>query len=716
MPEILIGLASCHEAFVAAPLIQRLQAHPAGVRIALLGGDAELAHAHALGMPDAPVLLAHDARRDQLADVATFAQQALGDAEAVITVGSGRLSTALCDAARAAGRFTAHVDAGERTGDSRDRQRRLADHAADACLARSDAERDNLLREGFAEPDIAVVGSLCRQALDALPAEAAATPYAWLACEHGRDEALEETSREICERLDLQLQIARPDDDPAQQLARARAAAVIVTDSCGYQEFAAAAGIPCVVLAPAGARWDLLLSGAAVVAEHPSELQTAIEHARLHPVAAPDASDAAGAIVAALDAWSGPDFDADADQNLPTEANASGRTFDDAELRMLQAALRSGTLNSTRGTFVERFEKEFAEWLGVKHAIACANGSAAVHCAIAAVGLKAGDEVVTTPITDMGALTPIWYEGAVPVFADVDPDTLNVTADTIAAQLTDRTRAIVVTHLFGRPCDMGPIVALANERGLPLIEDTAQAFGASLGETVCGTFGTVAAFSLQQGKHITTGEGGIVCTDDDEIARRVFLFVNKAWGYGDPKPDHYFPALNYRMTELQGAVACAQLPKLDEVIAHRRMIAADLHSRLHGLAGIRCPDDPEDGQHVYWKWSFLVDADVVPGGAVALGARMREQGIACAPRYVQKPAFECQLFREWREHPVSSLPLQHNPRGTTEGALFDRQDYPGSVRGLEQVVVLPINERYRPHHVEKVAEAIRAAHEELTRG
>jgi dTDP-4-amino-4,6-dideoxygalactose transaminase len=717
LPEILIGLASCHEAFVAAPLIQRLLAHPAGARVALLGGEPELAHARALGLPEVEVELAREVRGERLDEVAAFARDVLRDAELVLTVGSGRLATALWDAARSAGSRCVHVDAGERTGDHRDRIRRLADHAADACLVRSDAEREHLLREGMAEADLAVVGSLTGQALAALPPAAApAQPFVWLAGEHLRDPELEQTAREACERLDLQLQVAQKDDDPRSQLDRARTAAVIVTDSCGYQEFAAAAGIPCVVLAPAGARWDLLVSGGAVVAEHPVELQAAIEHARQSRLAAPPATDAAAAIVAALDAWAGPDVDADADETLPTEANASGRTFDDAELRMLHAALRSGTLNSTRGTFVSRFEREFAEWLGVEHAIACANGSAAVHCAIAALQLSAGDEVVTTPITDMGALTPIWYEGAVPVFADVDPDTLNVTADTIAAQLTERTRAIVVTHLFGRPCDMAPIVALAESRGLPLIEDTAQAFGATLGERAVGTFGKVSAFSLQQGKHITTGEGGIVCTDDAEIARRVFLFVNKAWGYGDPKPDHYFPALNYRMTELQGAVACAQLPKLDEVIAHRRMIAADLHSRLHGLAGIRCPDDPDNGQHVYWKWSFLVDAEVVPGGAVALGARMREQGIACAPRYVQKPAFECQLFRDWRSHPVSSLPLQHNPRGTTDGPLFDRSQYPGSIRGLEQVVVLPINERYRPHHVEKVADAIRRCHQELTRG
>src|SRR5262245_42303946 len=290
--------------------------------------------------------------------------------------------------------------------------------------------------------------------------------------------------------------------------------------------------------------------------------------------------------------------------------------------------LQRGTLNSTRGTMVTTFEKRFAQWLGRKHAIACASGSAAVHCAIAALQLQPGDEVITTPITDMGALTPILYEGAVPVFADVDPVSLNVTVDSIRVQLTYRTRAIVVTHLFGLPCDLEPILAFAEQRGIPVIEDAAQAFGATVGARKVGTFGKLAAFSLQQGKHITSGEGGIVATDDDALARRVFLYVNKAWGYGDAKPDHYFPALNYRLTELQGAVLVAQLPKLDDVVARRRAVAAALRDALAGVRGLTLPDDPPHGTHSYWKFAFQVDAAAIPGGAPALGKRMQTAGVA----------------------------------------------------------------------------------------
>lgn len=391
---------------------------------------------------------------------------------------------------------------------------------------------------------------------------------------------------------------------------------------------------------------------------------------------------------------------------LPSDGDHTGRTLGDEEIELLSQVIRSGTLNSTRGTFVAKFEKQFASWLGRKHVIACASGSAAVHCAIAALGLQAGDEVITTPITDMGALTPILYEGAVPVFADVDARSLNVTAETIRAQLTARTRAIVVTHLFGLPAELDAILQLAAERGIPVIEDAAQAFGATWRGRKVGTFGTLAAFSLQQGKHITTGEGGLVATDDDHLARKLFLFVNKAWGYGDPKPDHYFPALNYRLTELQGAVGVAQLPKLDGVVARRREVAAGLRAALAEVPGLHLPGDPAHGTHSYWKFAFFVDPQRIAGGAAALGKRMQGEGVACAPRYIQKPAFECELFRDWRASPVTWLPLQHNARAHGPMPPYTRAQYPGAVQALDEVIVLPINERYEPAHIRYVADVI----------
>jgi perosamine synthetase len=388
---------------------------------------------------------------------------------------------------------------------------------------------------------------------------------------------------------------------------------------------------------------------------------------------------------------------------LPSDQEASGRTLGDEEIAAVSQALRSGTLTSTKGKMVRTFEVEFAKKLGVKHAYACASGSAAVHLAVAAIDPEPGDEIVTTPITDMGALTPIVYQGAIPVFADVDMRTLNVTAKTIEARLSPRTKAIVVTHLFGNPCDMGPIMDLARSRSIPVIEDCAQAFGAVQDGKPVGTFGDIGTFSLQQGKHITTGEGGIVVSNDDALARRMYLFINKAWGYGDPKPDHYFLALNYRMSELQGAVALAQLPKLDGSVERRAAAAKRLTGRLAGLKGIETPWVQAGAFHSYWKYYVMVDPKVIEGGALGLAKALKSYEIASAPRYIQKPAFMCEVFQKQRTFGNSRWPFT---LARPEAVDYAPSLFPGAFGALERILVLPWNERYTDEHVDYLAESI----------
>lgn len=391
---------------------------------------------------------------------------------------------------------------------------------------------------------------------------------------------------------------------------------------------------------------------------------------------------------------------------LPSDQEASGRTLGAEELEALREVIESGTLTSTKGKQVPGLEERFAALTGSAHAVACSSGTAAVHVAIAALDPEPGDEVVTTPITDMGALTPILFQGAVPVFADVDPRTGNVTAETIEAALSERTRAVVVTHLFGNPCEMEPITALAAARGLPVIEDCAQAYLArSAGRTV-GTIGALGCFSLQQGKHVTTGEGGLVVTDDPALARRARLFVNKAWPYGEPNPDHEFLALNYRLSELQGAVARAQLDKLEGVVRRRVAMAERLTAALEGLEGIDTPWVAPGNEHTYWKYCLRVDPARVPGGPQALAAELRLGGIASAPRYIQKPAFQCAVFSNQRTFGESRWPFT---LARPEAVDYSPERYPGTFRALDRVLVLPWNERYTEEHVDHLAGSIRRA-------
>jgi dTDP-4-amino-4,6-dideoxygalactose transaminase len=273
----------------------------------------------------------------------------------------------------------------------------------------------------------------------------------------------------------------------------------------------------------------------------------------------------------------------------------------------------------------------------------------------------------------------------------------------VEACLSERTRAIIVTHLFGRPCPMQEIMDVARARGIPVIEDAAQAFLAESQGKPVGTIGDIGAFSLQQGKHMTCGEGGLVVTSSEEFARRVFLFINKAWGYGDASPDHYFLALNGRMSELQGAVALAQLAKLDENVKHRTSMAARLADQLQGVPGLSLPAAAGGDRHVYWKYCVGVDSDVIPGGAVGLGKSLQQEGIACAPRYIQKPAFECAVIRDRQTFGASGFPFT---LARAEAVDYSRARFQGTYAALERALVLPLNERYEPVHVDHVAAQI----------
>jgi len=390
-------------------------------------------------------------------------------------------------------------------------------------------------------------------------------------------------------------------------------------------------------------------------------------------------------------------------ERLPSDQDKSGRNFGEEELQLLREAIECGTLTATKGRMVKNLADQFAQIVGTRHASACSSGTAAVHAAVAALDPEPGDEIITTPITDMGALAPILYQGAIPVFADVDPRTSNITAETIADRLSDRTKAIIVTHLFGNPCEMADIMALADTHGLPVVEDCAQAYLAKSGGRTVGTIGAIGCFSLQQGKHITSGEGGLVVTKDDNLARRVRLFIDKAWGYGDPSPDHYFLALNYRMSELQGAVALAQLGKLQAAVDQRREMAARLTHALEGLPGVETPWVHSANVHVFWRYLLRVDPAVIPGGPGALAAALNGYDVASAPRYIQKPAFRCAIFAEQRTFGSSRYPFTLARPAAID---YSRERFPATFAALDSMLVLPWNDRYEPRHVDYLAGAI----------
>lgn len=389
---------------------------------------------------------------------------------------------------------------------------------------------------------------------------------------------------------------------------------------------------------------------------------------------------------------------------LPSDLDASGRLLGAEELELLREVLERGTLTGTRGTFVPRLEASFRELLGVRHVVACSSGTAAIHAALAALDPEPGDEIVTSPITDFGGVAPILWQGCIPVFADVDPHTCMVTASTLEPALSRRTRAIIVTHLFGHPAELPAILTLAESRGIPVIEDCSQAYLARLGGRPVGSWGAMGCFSLQQTKHMTTGEGGLVAVRDEALAARLHQFVNKARRYSDPQPEHYFLAMNYRMTELQAAVGVAQLDRLGACVARRQALARRLAQELAGLRWLQPARVSPGAEHSYWRYPLRVGEEW-PGGVDVLAAALREAGVPCMPRY-QRPAFEWAMMREQRTFGRSRYPFT---LARPEALDYSRERFPGTWLGLERLLVLPWNERYTEAHVTHLAQVIRSA-------
>lgn len=217
-------------------------------------------------------------------------------------------------------------------------------------------------------------------------------------------------------------------------------------------------------------------------------------------------------------------------KHLAEFRDASGRTFGQEELDALTEVIKSGRLSFLTGPKTSEFERAFAEKYGVKHAVAVANGTAALHTAVIYLNPEPGDEIILSPVTDVGTVIPVIAQLAIPVFADVDPVTQNIDPVSIERNITPRTRAILVTHVYGHPADMDAIMAIARKHNLVVIEDCAQAHLAYYKDKLCGTFGDIACFSFQQSKHMTTGDGGMVISNENErFGRGLRHCSDKGW-------------------------------------------------------------------------------------------------------------------------------------------------------------------------------------------
>ena len=343
--------------------------------------------------------------------------------------------------------------------------------------------------------------------------------------------------------------------------------------------------------------------------------------------------------------------------------------FDDEQIEAVSNVLRSGKVNYWTGQEARHFEEEFARLADCRHGVAVSNGTVALELALRAVGIVPGDEVIVTCRSFVASASCCAVRRAVPLFADVDRVSQNVTADTVRAALTSRTKAVIAVHLAGWPCDMDPILELAKNRGLSVIEDCAQAHGATYKGRPVGSLGHVAAFSFCQDKIVTTGgEGGMLTTNDRAIWER-------AWSYKDHGKSHHavyqqdhstvFRWLhesigsNCRMTEMQAALGRIALGRLPDWIAARRKNAALLDGRLGCLATIRLTVPPADIGHAYYKYyAFLRREAFRPGwNRDRIVRAVQAEGVPCfsgiCPAIFQERAFDRPPFRVKRLLPVA---------------------------------------------------------------
>ena len=357
--------------------------------------------------------------------------------------------------------------------------------------------------------------------------------------------------------------------------------------------------------------------------------------------------------------------------------------LDGNEKKYLNECIDTGWISS-EGSFVARFEEQFAARIGREYGVAVANGSAALDIAVTALHLGPGDEVIMPTFTIISCAASIVRAGAKPVLVDCDPLTWNIDVSQIELRITSCTRAIMVVHIYGLPVDMDPILALASKYNLHIIEDAAEMHGQTYKGRPCGSFGEISTFSFYPNKLVTTGEGGMILTDDPQLAERCrglrnlcFMpykrFVHEELGW------------NYRMSNLQAALGLAQLERLDQFVACKRAMGRRYNELLHDAPDLQQPLPRTDyAENIYWVYG-LVLSEHVPFEAEEAMRRMASMNIGCRP-----------FFWPMHEQPVFQ-----------KMGLFTGERYPVSERIARRGFYVPSGLALKSHEIERTAMAIR---------
>jgi perosamine synthetase len=332
------------------------------------------------------------------------------------------------------------------------------------------------------------------------------------------------------------------------------------------------------------------------------------------------------------------------------------------ELEYVTECIRTGWVSSA-GKFINQFEEEWAAYCGRSYGIAVANGTVALQLAVASLELKPQDEVIIPSFTIISCALAVIYNGGVPVLVDSDPNTWCMNVDQVKEKITPRTRAIMPVHIYGHPVDIDPLLDLAAQHGLKIVEDAAEAHGAEYlaqrntsraAWRRCGSFGDISCFSFYANKLITTGEGGMLVTDDIRLAEKARSLRNLTF-QSNRRFYHEQLGFNFRLTNLQAALGLGQLGRMDQIVAKKRWIAQEYTRRLKNLPLVQLPVEESWARNIYWMYG-LVLSEELPVSATELARRLSQRGVETRPFFLgmhQQPAFHQQGLFVAEEYPVA---------------------------------------------------------------
>ncbi len=396
-------------------------------------------------------------------------------------------------------------------------------------------------------------------------------------------------------------------------------------------------------------------------------------------------------------------------EKTKTTPYGTGKKFGKEELVQLEEALNQNTLFYWSGNKVKTLCDKFAKMYGKKYCVAASSGTAALHVALGALGITEGDEIITSPITDMGSIIGAMYQNAIPVFADLDPHTYNLDPKSVEACITEKTKAIVVVHLAGNACEMDEIMDIAKRHNLYVVEDCAQSYMTRYKGKLVGTIGDMGCFSLNDFKHISAGDGGMVLVNNEDFYQKAFMFADKNYnrfsgGGTRVLREIEFLAPNYRMNELTGAVGIAQLDKLENICAIRKKHGDRITEGIKDIPGVFPHLVKDYNEASYWFYMFRVDPKEIGTDMKTFTEALQAEGIQCQQGYIPAVVYLYDMFLNKEGYLGTHAPFDSHYYG--KEITYKEGLCPVAEEILETAIRVNISEFYTDQDISDIINAI----------